>query len=353
VATVLDGVNEYQSRASGADIAYKMGQKVKRGGSLGVAPIGYVNVREKFEGREVRTVAVDPVRAPYVTMAFELYATGAYGFHALIQALTDAGLRTRPTRRYPARPISINSLGTMLRNRYYLGYVTHDGQEYPGRHEALVTPELFERVQQMLVARRAGGTRERTHNHYLKGSVWCHRSRQRLMIMRGKSHTGELYFYYFCKGRQDHTCDLPYLPVARVEAAVLDSYATIALPKDLRGRITARMDEAMDTAAAVSADMRKRITGELKRLDAQEDRFLDLIGDDDWPQAKIAARLRAIRDDRARISRQLDDTDRPNLDTGRDTLAYLAELLADPQELYRQAGKRARQVLNQAFFRRL
>lgn len=32
VATVLDGVNEYQSRAAGADIAYKMGQKIARGG---------------------------------------------------------------------------------------------------------------------------------------------------------------------------------------------------------------------------------------------------------------------------------------------------------------------------------
>jgi site-specific DNA recombinase len=53
VATVLDGVNEYQSRASGADIAYKMGQKIIRGGSVGRAPIGYLNVRETFEGREV------------------------------------------------------------------------------------------------------------------------------------------------------------------------------------------------------------------------------------------------------------------------------------------------------------
>ncbi|CAG6393146.1 conserved hypothetical protein [Actinacidiphila cocklensis] len=353
VGTVLDGVNEYQSRASGADIAYKMGQKIKHGGSVGIAPIGYLNVREMFEGREVRTVVVDPVRGPLVTMAFELYASGAYGFHALIQALTDAGLRSRPNRRYPAGPISINALGKLLRNRYYLGYVSHSGQEYQGRHQPLVTPELFARVQQMLETRRIGGTRERRHNHYLKGTVWCHRSKERLMIMRGKSHTGELYFYYFCKGRQDHTCDLPYLPVARVETGVLDAYATIALPLDLRDRIAARMDEAMGEAATISADMHHRLTGELKRLDKQEDRFLDLVGDDDWPQEKIAARLRTIRDERSRLARQLDDTDRPDLDTGRDTLAYLIDLLAEPQELYRQAGKRARQVLNQAFFRRL
>jgi len=235
VATVLDGVNEYQSRASGADIAYKMGQKIMRGGSVGRAPIGYLNVRENYEGREVRTVAVDPERGPLIRMAFELYATGTYGFHALIETLTDAGLRTRPTRRFPSgTPISINSLGNLLRDRYYLGYVTYRGQEYLGRHEPLITPAVFDRVQEVLHERRAGGQRERNHHHYLKGVVWCHRCKRRLIIMRGKSRTGELYFYYFCRGRSDRTCDLPYLPVHRVETAVLDNYATVTLPADLR-----------------------------------------------------------------------------------------------------------------------
>jgi site-specific DNA recombinase len=99
--------------------AYKMGQKVKRGGSVGKAPIGYLNARENFEGREVRTVVPDPERAPLVRMAFELYATGSYGFHALVELLTNAGLRTKPTKRNPAGiPIFINKLGLMLRDRY-------------------------------------------------------------------------------------------------------------------------------------------------------------------------------------------------------------------------------------------
>jgi DNA invertase Pin-like site-specific DNA recombinase len=195
VATVLDGVNEYQSRAAGADISYKMGQKVKRGGSVGKAPIGYLNVRENFEGREVRTVVLDPERAPLVRMAFELYATGIYGFHALIELLTNAGLRTKPTKRNPAGiPISINKLGLMLRDCYYLGKVTHQGIEYPGRHEALVTQEIFDRTQTVLETRRLGGVRERQHNHYLKGTVWCHRCRRRLIISRAKNKQGVLYF---------------------------------------------------------------------------------------------------------------------------------------------------------------
>jgi len=216
VATVLDGVNEYQSRAAGADISYKMGQKMKRGGTVGKAPIGYINVREKFEGREVRTVALDPERAPLVRMAFELYATGSYGFHGIIDLLTNAGLRTRPTKKNPSgTPLSIHKLGSILRDRYYLGYVTHQGIEYPGRHEPLVTREIFDRVQVMLDNRRAGGVRERNHNHYLKGTVWCYRCERRLIINRAKNKQGILYFYYLCRGRRDETCDLPTCPSSR------------------------------------------------------------------------------------------------------------------------------------------
>ncbi|GAA0532658.1 hypothetical protein GCM10010172_11810 [Paractinoplanes ferrugineus] len=348
VATVLDGVNEYQSRASGADIAYKMGQKIVRGGSVGRAPIGYLNVRKTFEGREVRTVAVDPVRGPLVRTAFELYASGTHGFHSLIQTLTDAGLRTK---RFPAgTPISINSLGNLLRDRYYLGLVEYRGQEYQGRHEPLVTPETFDLVQQMLESRRAGGVRERTHNHYLKGAVWCARCHRRLMVMRGKSKTGDLHFYYFCRGRQLHSCDLPYLPIAKTEEAVLDNYGTVALPADLRKRITDLIEEAMIGSAEAQAEVKARVTTRLRELNKKEDQLLDLIGDPDWPQDKIAARLRDIRDERNRLSRQLDDDQADRLDAARETLMYLLGLLEDPRELYRQAGKRARRVLNEAFF---
>ena len=36
-------------------------------------------------------------------------------------------------------PISAKYLARVLRDRYYLGVVTYEGEEYAGRHEALVT----------------------------------------------------------------------------------------------------------------------------------------------------------------------------------------------------------------------
>ena len=107
----------------------------------------------------MRTVAVKPVRGPLIRSAFELYASGAYTVRTLIQALTDAGLRTKPTYRYPdGTVLSIHALGK-LSDRYYLGVVEYRAEEYPGRHEPLVTAEIFDRVQQVMESRRTGGGR--------------------------------------------------------------------------------------------------------------------------------------------------------------------------------------------------
>ncbi len=354
VGTVLDAVNEYQSRASGADISYKMSQKAARGGCTGRSPLGYLNVREQFEGREVRTVAIDPERGPLVRMAFELYATGTYSFQDLAEMLTDAGLRMKPDKNHPTGArISIHKIGKMLRDRYYLGYLIYKGVEYQGRHEPLINPELFDKVQEVLYVQRGAGTRARTHNHYLKGTVWCDRCKRRLIVMRGKSKSGNLYFYYVCRGRQERACDLPYLPIDDVETAVAEHYTAIALPAKLRDLIRAGMDAALASSITTLGTLHDEVKKQLAEIDRKEDHFLDLVGDPDWPKEKLAKRMRTLRDERARLEYQLDQIERPDLDGGHQALTMLLGLLSEPHKLYEIADEHARRLLNQAFFTRL
>jgi len=62
--------------------------------------------------------------------------------------------------------------------------------------------------------------------------------------------------------------------------------------------------------------------------------------------------MTAVMEERSKIETQLAGADL-RLDDGRQTLEALLDLLADPQELYRQASRRARRVLNKALFARL
>jgi len=124
-----------------------MKSKAMNGGTLGRAPIA--GCRDGDE-RKINTVQTNPERAPFVKLAFELYASRDKTFADIAEELTNRGLRTQPMQRPPAGPISDSKIQQMLRDRYYLGEVRYKGERYPGRHEALIDEDQFNRVQELM-----------------------------------------------------------------------------------------------------------------------------------------------------------------------------------------------------------
>ena len=122
------------------------------------------------------------------------------------------------------------------------------GAVYEGRHEPLVTEEVFDRVQRMLDVNR-NGTRNRTHDHYLEGVVRCHRCRGRHRAdARQEQDRRRLLLLLLPTAASPHI--RPAVHAGRaVETAVLDHYTTITLAADLRARIAA----GVDTVCADSA----------------------------------------------------------------------------------------------------
>lgn len=199
---ILATFNEYQSRESGADIAYKMGQKARNGGTIARARLGYLNHTDRTDGREIRTIIIDPERAPLVRLGFQLFAAGNLTLDQLSERLYQRGLRTRPTARHPAQRVSISKLSRMLRDHYYLGYITYRDEEVRGRHEPLIDQHLFGRVQAALDARTTSGERRRIHHHYLKGTLYCGHCHKtgtsgRMIIQHTVTRRRDEYTYFF------------------------------------------------------------------------------------------------------------------------------------------------------------
>jgi site-specific DNA recombinase len=354
---ILAAFNEYRSNADGADISYKMGQKAKNGGTLGRAKLGYLNVRDQVDGHEIRTVAVDPERAPFVQLAFELAATGDYTMERLADVLTERGLRMRSQANRPAGPISAKYLARVLRDRYYLGFVSYNGEEYVGRHEPLVTTELFARVQAFLDERLPkAGERQRRHHHYLKGSLWCGRCHDRgfesrLVLTKVKGHGGE-YWYFFCSARQNHACDAPYIRIEDAESGVLRHYASLRLPDGFAARVREVLAATLADEERSTQLVHEHLTKRLTELDAKEENLLDLVEDGGAIAAKVRTRLVAIGEERARVKAEL-TAQGPLLEAGAALITAALELLDNPQELYRQTTDPVRRQLNQVFYDKL
>ena len=180
--TILRGMNEFYSDNLALEVIKGSTQKAKSGGTIGRAPLGYLNVRRVENGRESRTVEVDPVRGPLMKWAFEAYATGDWTLRPLLDELTKRGLRSQGTRKNPEKPLEVSHLHKLLRHPYYKGIVRYRGVEYPGRHELLVDEATWQRVQELLASKNQSGEKHRIHHHYLKGSLYCGGCGSRMVV---------------------------------------------------------------------------------------------------------------------------------------------------------------------------
>lgn len=352
---LLSAVNAFRSAEDGADIRYKLGEKAKLGGTIGMAPLGYLNKRITHEGSNVAIVVPDPERAPFIQLAFELLASGEFSLKDLHRELAARGLRTRGGKT-PAQPVSPKQLRRILTNRYYVGKVIYRGEEYEGRHEALVTPELFEQVQAVMEARSTADERQREHHHYLKGSVWCDECHQagrtgRLILTLAKGRGGD-YLYFFCRQRQERNCNAPYVNVDDVEEKVAEHYASLRLEPDLIERVEAEVRRALADDQASTRLIRNQVKAQLARLDVQEENLLDLAADGDLPKAKISQRLRDIEEQRQTLQAS-EQQATSELAAGAKLIGAVLALLRDPGELYRRSTDEGRRLLNQALFVRL
>ncbi|MDN5821329.1 MAG: recombinase family protein, partial [Brachybacterium sp.] len=114
---IMSSIAEFYSRNLATEVTKGMTQKAAAGGTIGKAPIGYLNVRTTDElGRESRTVTVDPERGPMIEWAFKAYASGNWTVSQLHDGLTSRGLTSLPTPKRASKPLAVSSVHRMLTN---------------------------------------------------------------------------------------------------------------------------------------------------------------------------------------------------------------------------------------------
>src|ERR1700689_2497759 len=90
---IMAGVNAFRSRGDGEKVKMGLERKFADGGTVGPTRLGYLNVREQVEGREVRSVAFDEERYRLLQLAFTAFVTGEHSVTTLRDLLEEVGLR--------------------------------------------------------------------------------------------------------------------------------------------------------------------------------------------------------------------------------------------------------------------
>jgi site-specific DNA recombinase len=143
---VLLSFAQFEREVTAERIRDKIAASKKKGMWMGgIPPIGYT--------AKDKELVADPAGAKIINRIFQTYLD-VKCLNRLKREVDKLGYETRPSRPGSvARPYSRGHLCNMLCNPIYIGEIRHKDQRFPGRHEAIVDREIWDRVQTLLESR--------------------------------------------------------------------------------------------------------------------------------------------------------------------------------------------------------
>ena len=170
-------------------------EKAKRGEYPSRSPVGYLT------DHKTRQIILDGDKWKYVEETFRLYATGLYSIETIANQMNEEGFRTVGEKKF--FPSGIHR---MLTNPIYHGWFHWKGQLYKGVHPAIISKNIFDKVQEVLFSK----THDKRNNiceFTFRGFLTCGECGLKITAETKKGHN-----YYRCtKSKGTENCSQKYI----------------------------------------------------------------------------------------------------------------------------------------------
>lgn len=168
------------------------------------APIGYIN---RLSENRIAYVDIDTERSPIIKEMFERVANQGQSGRTIKYWLDKKGFLGKVGKR-----MALCEVYRVLRNTFYYGEFTFGGKFYKGKHESIITKELFDKVQRQL----ATPSREWNKQVFpFKGLFKCGDCGGGITAEEKykKLTNGKItrYVYYHCGRSVNYDCEQPYI----------------------------------------------------------------------------------------------------------------------------------------------
>ena len=145
INAIMEALDVYERMSISMKLARGRTVKAKGGDKpAGVCPIGYRYSADK------KSVEVDPEEAVIVKRVFTEGQRGL-SLHKIAGILTAEGYKTRRGKEFCAGSVQV-----IMRNRFYLGELEHQGKTIPGNHEPLVSKVQFGKCAAQMKRKKKG-----------------------------------------------------------------------------------------------------------------------------------------------------------------------------------------------------
>lgn len=200
---ILGSQAKLENDNRGVNVRRGLRSRCEMGYRPGTAPTGYLN--QKLMDKKCQVI-VDPERGSVIKKMFEKVAHEEWSGRKVYHWLRfDLNFHTTGN-----KPLALGNVYRTLSNPFYYGvfeYPRNSGNWYQGKHEPLVSKEMFDKVHERL--KRDGFTRQNHEFAFTKLMVCgacgsCISAEEKYKPL--KDGTTAHYVYYGCGRTKDHHC---------------------------------------------------------------------------------------------------------------------------------------------------
>ena len=218
-------------------------EKAAQGLYPGRAPFGYRNDPQS------RNLVPDSEQAPVIQRIYELYASGQHSLADIRKMI-----KAETGRQWPK-----SDLERKLKNPLYCGLFVWNGKTHEGKHQPLVSAQLFGQVQSVFKGHNHG--KERKHTFAFTGLLNCAYDNCLVTAEIKK----ERYTYYHCTGYRGK-CDLPYIREELLGERLGQILQDIYIPDDVLRQLEQGLADSQQRSQSDKKQQREKLHQRLSTI---------------------------------------------------------------------------------------
>jgi site-specific DNA recombinase len=305
---MIEVIDEFYSINLAQDTRRGMKENAGRGyHNGGIIPVGY-KAKKFMDGANEKTrLEPDEIFTPIIQRVFQLCADGM-GAKEIVKTLNSEGLRTNKGKLW-----NKSNIYYVLKNEAYTGTLIWNRQnKSQGRprpkdpkeiiriennHPAVISHEMFEKVQALLRERSPEMTHPRTINsdYLLSGLLYCGKCGSGMVGCAAKSSR---FFYYachnYCKRGKD-ICNARLIKKERIEAFVIDRIKANLLTEDNLRELVKLTNEEISQAKEQYEEKLAVIEAQLEELRRRLHKLYDALETGKLDVEDLAPRIKELK----------------------------------------------------------
>lgn len=228
---ILGSQAKLENDNRGINVQRGMRARAQAGLWPGVAPMGYLT--SKIKGEECEK-SIDPILAPIVREMFEKVAYDGYTNRQLF-----FWLKEKDVTKLSGRSFNMGSIHDILKRTFYYGefeYPRGSGNWYTGKHQPIITKELFEKARKVLKmhSQERSYKRRGTEPFTFARFMYCGLCGSGIIadehFKRPKNGKVHRYVYYHCSNGTTRLCKGCYIS----EDALIEQFVELIGTVDLK-----------------------------------------------------------------------------------------------------------------------